>query len=309
MTSMTRWTARLGAQGARDRGSIAPIVPLFALVMLLLGGLVIDASRLLNARGRAVAYAEEAARAGASAVRPGLAVLDVDPALAEQRVETFCASLLADEQLRGGVQRCEFVDVERLDDGRRIVVRVAVQLQIAASLLGIVGVDVLTASGEARARPFEGVTPDDVDSGPPPVVVPDNPVEDPPPVEVPAPEVEEIIPGLPCILDVEGIPGLEQVPECDPDAPPIVPQDCDGDGLPDVPVVGACPQPSPQPSPEPSSSPEPSPEPSPAPAAGAVVLVLFTRTCLPLRRRLGVRCPRRRSLRGRARTVEEVRRA
>ena len=48
-----------------ERGSVAPAIPIIAFTLLLLGGLVIDASRQLNERGLAVAYAEEAARAGA----------------------------------------------------------------------------------------------------------------------------------------------------------------------------------------------------------------------------------------------------
>lgn len=161
-----------------DTGSIAPLVPFLALALLLLGGLVVDASRQLNARGRAVAYAEEAARAGASAVRPGALVLD--ERLAQERVRDYCEGLRADDAQRPGLQECAFQEVEAVggQDRRRVVVRVRVELDIAASLLGIVGVDRLSASAEARARPFEGVGPGDVDAEQPPTVyVP--PVPDP----------------------------------------------------------------------------------------------------------------------------------
>ena len=46
-----------------ERGSLAPAVPVIAMFLLLLGGLGVDGSRQLNARGQAVAFAEEAARA------------------------------------------------------------------------------------------------------------------------------------------------------------------------------------------------------------------------------------------------------
>lgn len=218
-----------------DRGSIAPVVPLFALVLLLLGGLVIDASRLLNARGRAVAYAEEAARAGASAVRAGSATLGLDEAGARARVDGFCAALLTDDEQSGGIQECRFVAVEAVGgpDSRRIVVRVFVALQIPATLLGIVGVQTFTASGEARARPFEGVDADDVDSLPPDVDVqlPQDPPGAPPDVDVPVA----------------------------PEPPP----------LPPVPTPPDLPVPTPtEPGPEPTpTEPGPEPEPEPAPVA------------------------------------------
>lgn len=174
-----------------DVGALAPAVPVFGFILLLLGGLVIDASRLLNARGRAVAYAEEAARAGAGAIQPGQAVLELDEAAVRSRVEGYCDAILADvdQNLGGGVLECEYRPPLREvanDDPRRLIVVVFVRLEIPASLLGIVGVRTLGASGEGRARPYEGVDPRDVDSSPPPVdvPVPANPPGPPPDVEV-----------------------------------------------------------------------------------------------------------------------------
>ena len=177
-----------------DRGSLAPAVPIFAFVLLLLGGLVIDASRVLNARGRAVAYAEEAARAGASAVQPGGSVLALDEPVAKARVGDYCAALRADPEQHGGLQTCEFVSLETVSatDPRRVVVRTRVALQIPTTLLGIIGVRRLDASGEARARPFEGVNPGDVDStAPPPTLLPDpiGTLEPPPPIVLAPPPI------------------------------------------------------------------------------------------------------------------------
>jgi len=173
-----------------DAGALAPAVPVLAFVLLLLGGLVIDASRLLNARGRAVAYAEEAARAGAGAIEPGQAVLELDQATVEARVEDYCRAILADADQSGGVLECAFrppLQPVSDTDRRLLLVRVFVRLEIPASLLGIVGVQVLGASGEGSARPFEGVDPRDVDSSPPPVdlPVPVDPPGAPPEVGVP----------------------------------------------------------------------------------------------------------------------------
>ena len=140
----------------QERGSIAPAVPVIAMALLLLGGLGIDGSRQLNARGEAVAFAEEAARAGAQGIDVAASQLTLDPNLAEQRVGTYCARV---EQL-GQVESCRFVGIAPVSDRdpRMLVVVTAVKLKIQASLLSMVGVRELSASATARARPYEGVT-------------------------------------------------------------------------------------------------------------------------------------------------------
>ena len=151
-----------------EDGFITPLIPFLALALLMLGGLVVDGSRQLNARSRAVAYAEEAARAGASAVPPGELALDED--LAEQRVQDYCDTLLVDPDQDAGLAdgSCAFQSIDAVseDDPRRLVVRVRVSLQVPATLLGLVGVQTLSASGQASARPYEGVGPGDVDDDP-----------------------------------------------------------------------------------------------------------------------------------------------
>jgi len=139
-----------------ERGSIAPAVPFIAMALLLLGGLGIDGSRQLNARGEAVAFAEEAARAGAQGIDVAASQLTLDRALVEQRVDTYCARV---EKL-GQVESCEFVGISKVsdDDPRELVVVAHVRLAIKPSLLGIVHPGDLTASATARARPYEGIT-------------------------------------------------------------------------------------------------------------------------------------------------------
>ena len=142
--------------GRRDeRGSIAPAVPVIAMVLLLLGGLGIDGSRQLNARGEAVAFAEEAARAGAQGVDLAASDLRLDQGMARDRVQTYCDRIV---QL-GQVESCRFVRIEPVSDQdpRELVVVTQVKLKIKASLLGIVGVSDLAASSFARARPYEGI--------------------------------------------------------------------------------------------------------------------------------------------------------
>lgn len=137
-----------------ERGSILPIIPMIALVMLLLAGLVIDASRQLNARGQAVAYAEEAARAGAQAIEPQLPIA-LDPTEAGDLVADYCSTVLGQPH----VTSCELIRLDPAPEGppRPLVVVVQVQTQIPTTLLGMVGVRSLSASGEGRAQPVEGV--------------------------------------------------------------------------------------------------------------------------------------------------------
>jgi Flp pilus assembly protein TadG len=147
----------MGRLALRDeRGSLAPAVPIIAMALLLLGGLTIDASRQLNARGQAVAFAQEAARAGAQGVDITATDLKLDPVLAKQRVEDYCDRV----ETLGQVKSCRFLRFERVSDSdpRPLVVVTEVKMQIATTLLGMVNVDHLTASTTAKARPYEGVT-------------------------------------------------------------------------------------------------------------------------------------------------------
>ncbi len=145
-----------------ERGSIIPLVPIVVLAFFMLGGLVIDGARDLNARGEAQAYAEEAARAGATAVDLTQPDLQLDRDLARQRVADFCAKVRQDND---AVTSCE-IDPDQpftpavTCGGKRadIVVNTDVTTQIHTSLLGIVGLQTLTAGGKAKARPFEGTT-------------------------------------------------------------------------------------------------------------------------------------------------------
>lgn len=138
-----------------ERGSIAPAVPIIGLVLLLLGGLGIDGSRQLNARGEAVAFAEEAARAGAQGINIDASALELDPRLVQDRVTSYC-----DRVAKLGQAECHFVRIEPVSDQdpRMLVVVTEASLSIKPSLLGIVHPGDLPAKATARARPYEGVT-------------------------------------------------------------------------------------------------------------------------------------------------------
>ncbi|WP_432519455.1 pilus assembly protein TadG-related protein [Kineococcus sp. SYSU DK006] len=148
----------------REEGSIAPAVPVLALVLLMLAGLVVDASRQLTARARAVAYAEEAARAGAAAIdldAEDLRLLPVEQV--RERVDAYCEAAAAAGAPIVDPRHCFRGTTEDGDPlGRRIVVETHVEVELRTTLLGIVGVQRLRAAGDGRARPFEGTSEEDV---------------------------------------------------------------------------------------------------------------------------------------------------
>jgi Flp pilus assembly protein TadG len=131
-----------------DVGALVAAVPIIFMMFLLLAGLVIDSSRQLTARARAVSYAEEAARAGAEGVDPASEPLAIDPRLASQQVKDYCAAArLGEPELV-----CGATSITPL----RVVVTASISLP--TGLLGLVGIDTLHARGQGEARPLIGVT-------------------------------------------------------------------------------------------------------------------------------------------------------
>ena len=144
-----------------DDGFFAPAVPILALALLLLAGFVVDAARQLNARARAVAYAEEAARAGASAIDlddTSLTLLPEDDVAA--RVNAYCAQAKDAGAAITNAGSC-FEGIEGDGNGRDIVVVATVEMTQPTAFLGMLGATEFTVSGQAKARPFEGVDAED----------------------------------------------------------------------------------------------------------------------------------------------------
>lgn len=142
-------------------GSIAPLVPAVIMVMLMLGGLVVDGSRELNERGRAQAYAEEGARAGANGVDLTKDPLALDPLQVQALVTGYCAKVItADPSVVScGTDTPPITDASDCNQAAsKLVVNVTVVTRINTTLLGIVGLTAMTATGRASARPYEGVT-------------------------------------------------------------------------------------------------------------------------------------------------------
>jgi Flp pilus assembly protein TadG len=174
-----------------ERGSITPFVVIVSLAIILLAALVVDGGRQLNAKGRAVAYAQEAARAGAQAIDVADPRLDLVPDDALKAAQQYCQqAMAADAQL----VKCR-AEITRIDDpgGAFNAVTVSTQVRIRAILLGMIRKSVLNASGKALARPVSGISEPDSGKiptvGPPSVAPPatGNPTATAPPTP---PEVE-----------------------------------------------------------------------------------------------------------------------
>ncbi|MGH1565703.1 pilus assembly protein TadG-related protein [Mumia sp. DW29H23] len=158
---------------------MAPFVVIVSVGLLLLAGLVIDGGRQLNAKGIAIAYAQEAARAGAQAVNvadPSLGLLDSD-ALSAAR--NYCVQAQAGDAT---LVRChaEIRDVT-INGARTRAVEVETEVSRTAIIIGMIGRETLTASGIAQARPISGIdAPDDakLSTLDPPSVVPPGGGED-----------------------------------------------------------------------------------------------------------------------------------
>lgn len=178
--------ARAARRARDERGSIAPFVIIVSLGILMLAALVIDGGRQLNAHGRAIAYAEEAARAGAQEVDVADPRLDLDPSLALRAAQEYCRQAMAsDDQLTRCSPRLAVVTGPA---GKFHGVRVDTQVVLHAILLGIIDRPDLTAGGHALARPVSGIS--EPDTGklselPPPSV--GQPSEGPAPTAPPTP--------------------------------------------------------------------------------------------------------------------------
>ncbi|MEX0428590.1 TadE/TadG family type IV pilus assembly protein [Nocardioides sp. DS6] len=176
-----------------ERGSISPFVIIVSLVILLLAGLVIDGGRQLNAHGRAIAYAEEAARAGAQEVDVTDPRLDLVPSLALRAAREYCDNAMSnDPQLVRCVPHITAVDGSA---GTFHGVSVSTKVESKAILLSMIGRSTLTSGGQALARPISGISGPDTGklaTMPPPSVAP--PSAGPVPTAPPSPPEISISP-------------------------------------------------------------------------------------------------------------------
>ena len=187
-----------------ERGSITPFVIIVAIALLFLAALVIDGSRQLSARARAIAYAEEAARAGAQKINleQGFVQLLQDDAYAA--VDEYCGVAMAKDDHLTSCRPTGII--ENTDNGQVASLTVEVEVEYNPILLDLfTGSAGTLVSGEATAHPIEGILePELGEFTPPPPVVDTHPV-DPgistgttgAPTEVPSPKPTCREPGEP----------------------------------------------------------------------------------------------------------------
>jgi len=138
-SSDTRMRARLALE--RERGSLSAFFAVVVLASLVMIGLAVDGGHKAQATQRAVAVADEAARAGGNAIDVLAATQSgstrVDPVAAVAAAQAYLSA--------AGVSGAVTVD----DGGQTLTVETTLQVQTV--FLNIVGVDVLTVTGRGAA--------------------------------------------------------------------------------------------------------------------------------------------------------------
>jgi hypothetical protein len=144
-----------GRRRTDERGALTPAVIIIALGLLLLGGMVTDGGRQLNAKLRAQATAEEAARAGANMVDLEKPALPIDWQEAQEAIAGFCDQAMAADAT---ITECEPADYGYVGGERaQGWVETRVVVEVSPLLFGIIGVDSLRADVTARAYAQEGI--------------------------------------------------------------------------------------------------------------------------------------------------------
>jgi hypothetical protein len=152
---MTRIAVR--RQRPDQRGALTPAVVVMALGLLLLGGLVTDGGRQLNAQLQARAFAEEAARAGANP----LVLTERQPAIDRTKsvaeVAGYCAVA---RQESDEITSCRVTGFGTHKDPNGVpvsFVEVTVEMSLQTTLFGIIGIHTLHVSETATASEVEGI--------------------------------------------------------------------------------------------------------------------------------------------------------
>jgi type II secretory pathway pseudopilin PulG len=130
-------------------GALSPAVAILAVMIFWLAGLVIDGARQLSARSRAIGYAQEAARAGASGLDLNAKQVKIDVKDATERINDYCATVIGNDST---ITQC---DATTIDDEQILV---HVEINNPTTFLSMLGVGSLTAKGDGEAHAEQGVT-------------------------------------------------------------------------------------------------------------------------------------------------------
>ena len=138
-----------------QRGSVAIVMPILAVGLLAMAGLVLDGGAALAARGRAADVAQQAARAGADALAPS-SLRRSDPN--QLTVDPAAAISAADQVLAAG-------DVTGQVAVAGDTVTVTAQVSRKTAMLSAVGINTVTGHASATATVLYGGTTSDNGTG------------------------------------------------------------------------------------------------------------------------------------------------
>lgn len=238
LDSCARWLrALLPSRGSR--GSITPFALIVTIALLALGGLVIDGGRQLNAKGRAVAYAQEAARAGAQAINLLNQDAELVPDDAVRAARAFCDEAMArDDRLVSCTPSITESENER---GNVASIAISTRVETKPILLSMFGRGAMTSSGAAVAQPITGISEaagdDEITLPPPSVALPGDPgLTTAPPGSITTPPSEEV---PTCATETTTPPPDED----DPKPPTKTPKPPDDSESPEVPTCVTSPPP------------------------------------------------------------------
>ncbi len=131
-----------------EEGAATILVVGLSAALLMVAGLVFDGGRILSARQQAYANADNAARAGAQAVDLDAVRAGRPPALDPAAAAAAARDYLAAHGLSG--------EVSVTGD----TISVQVQLEVQLAMLGAIGLDARTVTGNGVARVVQGITGD-----------------------------------------------------------------------------------------------------------------------------------------------------
>jgi hypothetical protein len=133
----------------RDEGSVTVWLAVMVVAILAAAGLVYDGGEALGAKGRAIADAYGAARAGADALDRA-ALAQGGPPVPDRGAAQLAARRFL---IQAGVDPTRAVVAVTGD-----AVTVQVSIRQPTRILGVVGIGDLTVSGHGSARPLYGLT-------------------------------------------------------------------------------------------------------------------------------------------------------
>ena len=138
----------------REAGAATAFVVAFAVVLLVLAGLVVDGGLAINARQKVADDVEQAARAGSQHLdletlrNPAGGVVQIDPVAAQTAARDFLASR---NYPASGVAVSATAQQ----------VSVSAQIEQPTALLSLIFIDHFTIRAQGQARPAVGVTGED----------------------------------------------------------------------------------------------------------------------------------------------------